>query len=337
VSKTLYLCIACDADPDIPPTFPNLLGTLQKEDIWQGYASGIPALRQRLIACGFGRKYGNLPITWLLRSDRQIYEIYGDAAFCFRQFEPLWKKEMRLGSEIGWHPHLYRWSDRQKEWQAYLGQDDDLEILSDCLASLRQHADIRVVRTGWDYHSNRLMAFFDRTGLVVDASALPGCSNSRTEVGLYNWVGTPRVPYFPSQLDYRQPPVAGAPGLKILEIPAIVRRLRFPLHLGRYFLRIARALRSSRSELGEWETARWQGIRITMERAPFYDATQQALTECVHKEDVYLTTYFHTDDLLFPRRLELFARNLEGIMEMADRFGFALVPCTLSAARRVVT
>jgi len=334
VSKTLYLCIACDADPDIPPPFPKLPRAAQKEDSWKGYVLGIPSLRRRLLASRFGKRHGDLPITWLLRSDRQIYELYGDAAFCFRQFEPLWKKEIRLGSEIGWHPHLYRWSERQSEWQAYLGQDDDLDILHDCLTTFRQHADVRVVRTGWDYHSNQLMAFFDRAGLTVDASALPGCTHSRTEVGRYNWVGTPRSPYFPSQMDYRRPPTAGEPGLNILEIPALVRRLRFPLHLGRYLLRTARALRRGHTDLAEWETARWQGIRITMERAPFDDALQQALAEGQSEEDVYLTTYFHTDDLLSARRLELFARNLDGIMEMARRFDFALVPSTLSAARQ---
>lgn len=333
MAKTLLLCIACDADPDINPTFQNLPEALKREDIWQGYVQGISALRQRLSASRFGRQYGNLPITWLLRSDRQIYELYGDAAFCFRQFEPLWETEIRLGSEIGWHPHLYRWSEGHKKWVAYLGEDDDLDILAVCLASLRRHADVRVVRTGWDYHSNRLMAFFDRAGLAVDASALPGCTNSRTEVGRYNWVGTPRTPYFPSQVDYRRPPASGAPGLNILEIPAMVRKLRFPLQLGRFFLRSARALRRGHTDLTEWKTAGWQGIRITMDRASFYDALQQALTECLHNGDVYLSTYFHPDELLSARGLELFARNLDGIMETAARSGFALVPCSLSAAR----
>ena len=101
MKKTAYLSIACDTDPDINPPYREARDKQNPEDIWQGIARGISALRQRLEKTSFFRKHGSLPITWLLRCDRQIYELYGDAAFCFRRFEDVWKTELKNGNEIG--------------------------------------------------------------------------------------------------------------------------------------------------------------------------------------------------------------------------------------------
>ena len=74
-------------------------------------------------------------------------------------------------NRTGWHPHLYRWSEKTNQWMPYLGFDDDIQILTECINSMRQHIEINAVRTGWDYNSNTLMRFFDEKKLVVDASA----------------------------------------------------------------------------------------------------------------------------------------------------------------------
>jgi hypothetical protein len=328
MERILYLCIACDADSDINPPFRSFPSEQDRKAIWQGCVSGIPALRQRLQACRFVKTHGQPPITWLVRSDRQVYELYDDAAFCLRELEATWDQERRFGSEIGWHPHLYRWDERSRTWKSSLGGDDDLEMLADCIASLRQLTEIRAVRTGWIYHSNNLLSFFDRVGLTVDASAAPGCVH-KTEVSSYNWAGTPRWPYFPSRADYRRPATEGESSLGILEMPVLVRRLRHSLHVGRYCLRTMRAVRRWHFDAAEWESARWQGILVTMGTKPFREAAEQTLMLGLAEGTVFLTTYFHTDQLT-PKTLELFAQNLDSLAFLASQFGYSIVPSTLS-------
>lgn len=330
MNKVAYLSIACDTDPDTNLPYRELPSKENPEHSWQGITVGICTLRQRLKETSFVSKYGRLPVTWLLRSDRQIYELYGNAAFCFRRFEDIWKSEHEHGSEIGWHPHLYRWDEHACQWMPYLAKDDDLEVLAECLNSLRQCTHIHAVRTGWDYHSNRLLGFFDREGICVDASAIPG--SVLTGTWLHDWRETPRTPYFPSKLDYRLPAESPEHALSILEMPVLVRSLSLPLHLGRYCLRNLRAIRSLHVGFTDWESVRWQGVMITKKCRAFYEAVQQTLAVPSEKENVFLTTYFHTDELLSSRSAERFVQNLENLSFLAEQIGYTIVPTTLSVA-----
>lgn len=337
MSKTLFFSVACDTDPDINPCCREF----DKENngqIWQGITVGIDVLRQRLKDTDFLSRYKQLPVTWLLRADRQIYELYGNAAFCFQHFEQIWKKELNHGSEIGWHPHLYRWSEHGCGWKSYLGCDDDLEMLKECLRSLRQHMNIYAVRTGWDYHSNGLMNFFDEQGLRVDASAIPGCTHSGT--WFYDWRGAMRTPFFPSKQDYRKRGVSPESSLKIIEIPVLVRKLDLPLHVLRYGIRNLRNLRATNGNLhgylSDWESARWQGMLLTSECRPFSEAIDQTLSTYSESEHAFLTTYFHTGDLLSSRLLERFICNLEILSSRAEKNGYMIVPTTLSTVASLV-
>lgn len=279
MSKTIYFSIVCDTDPDINPSFRVFDAKKDKNGrIWRGVTEGIEILRRRLKNVSFlSTKYKKLPVTWLLRSDRQIYELYGNPAFCFQQFEDIWNKEYSYGSEIGWHPHLYRWYKKANQWIPNLGFDDDIQILTECINCLRQCADIYAVRTGWDYHSNRLMSFFDEQKLLVDASALPGC----TQGGgwFHDWSKTPRIPYFPSKFDYRHSEDSPENVLKIIEMPLLVRRLTPPLQMARYATRKLRTIKqNTHSCLVDWESAKWQGVRLaTSESKPFIEAVQQTI------------------------------------------------------------
>ena len=330
MKKIAYLCVSCDTDPDINPPYAEVPSKESCDDIWQGTVFGIPALRQRLKETCFVSKYGQLPMTWLLRSDRQIYELYGDAGFCFKRFEKTWKSEQEHGSDIGWHPHLYRWDGHACRWAEHLGKDDDLEILAECLNSLRQYTNVYAVRTGWDYHSNKLLSLFDREGLLVDASAIPGTVQSGT--WFFDWRGAPRTPYFPSKIDYRQPADSREHALSILEMPVLVRSLSLPWHFLRYCLRKLRAILSPCVDLTDWESSRYQGMTMTSKCGPFYQALQQTLAASSEEDTVFLNTYFHTDSLLSRRSLDRFVRNLENISCLAERMGYTLVPTTLRAA-----
>jgi len=329
-NKMAYLSVACDTDPDINPSYRKFQSTENPEHIWQGITVGIDNLRLRLEKTSFLKKYKQLPVTWLLRADRQIYELYGNASFCFQRYENIWKNENKRSSEIGWHPHLYRWNEQTNQWMPYLNQDDDVGILEECLHSLRQCTDILSVRTGWIYHSNILMNFFNKQKLLVDASAIPGCTQSG--IWFYDWRGTERNPYHPSKHDYRVKGKSPDQTLNILEMPVLVRRLSLPLHIIRHYIRKLMAIRSTQANLTDWESSRWQGALLTRGCRIFNDAVKQTISENSDDNPVFLTTYFHTDELLLPSFLERFVQNLESLSILAEKLGYTLVPITLSTA-----
>jgi len=292
---------------------------------------GIPALRRLLAESWFSFKHGPLPITWLLRADRQILEVYGDASFCFRQFHKVWAAEsMRFGSEIGWHPHLYQWDSTRTEWIPGLGDNEDLGILDECLAALRGEMEITSVRTGWDYHSPALFQWFDRAGLLVDASAIPGVVQNGS--WFFDWRGTPRQPYFPAAADCCRPATEAEQALQMIEMPVTVRRLNFVLHALRYSSRKLRWGFSRTAGLTDWESARFQGVRITAPAKPFKDAVLSMTSIAADRSVYFLTTYFHPDELLSPLGLRNTVANLEAISTIVRRLGYELIPTTLTAA-----
>jgi hypothetical protein len=327
VSKRLHFCVSCDTDPDVNPSFP----TPPLDDlngIWQGIAHGIPALRQQLQDSPFTSDHGHLPITWLLRADRQILELYRDPSFCFKRFERVWESELRLGGEIGWHPHLYGWNERARQWTEYLGQGDDLEILGICLESLRRCSEIRAARTGWAYQTNGLLQFMAHEQLLVDASAIPGTVLSGR--WFFEWRGAPRQPYLPSTQDYRKPAATLQDSVGIVEMPSLVRQLNPVMQGSRYMLRRLRGMRSRAHELTDWQSSAFQGVLLTGRSTPF----AQALAKTVNAspEAPFISTYFHTDDLLSPTLRQRLVRNVEQVSGLAAREGYSLVPTTLTRA-----
>ncbi len=332
MGKNIFFSIVCDTDPDINPPFRTFKAKGEENThIWRGITEGIETLRQHVKRTSFLSKHTALPITWLLRSDRQIYELYGNPAFCFQQFESVWENESTYKSEIGWHPHLYCWCDKTNQWIPYLGFDDDIQMLMECFNSMRQCIDINAVRTGWDYHSNTLMRFFDAQKVAIDASALPCCT--QIGVGFYDWRNTPRTPYFPSRFDYRKKGNSPKDALSIIEMPVLVRGLSPSLQIARYALRKLREVKlNTHSNLADWESAKWQGVMITRECKAFIEAVQQTIAAYSEKEDIFLITYFHAADLLLSSMLKRFVLNLANVLRFADSMGFEIVPVTLSTA-----
>ena len=81
----------------------------------EGYKEGIPKAKE-ITNSNRDSQGCNAKITWFLRSDDQINQLYGDPAWMVRNFMSLWKKLESEGDEIGWHPHLWRWNERIKSW-----------------------------------------------------------------------------------------------------------------------------------------------------------------------------------------------------------------------------
>jgi len=327
--KVCYFAIACDSDPDRLPPYRKLPEGEDALAIWRGLLEGVPALRKAL-----ENRYPLLPITWLLRCDRQIAEVYDDPAWCYRALEKLWDDERKLGSELGWHPHLFRWTDLAARWDPHLGGDEDAAMLEQCVTELRRCMPINAVRTGWDYHSNTLMALFSELGMKCDASAIPG-SLEISRGWTHDWEGTPRVPYRPSRADYRRAARDGEQSLAIVEVPTLV--LNLPIHqwVVRHVIRLRRNRRKARKP--SWESARWQGQFITRMPGRF----EQALRQWVRMEHgpgpMTLVSYFHPDELLAPDGISNFVRNLAELGRTLEGSGIRPVPSTLSAIAQRVT
>jgi hypothetical protein len=354
MTRTAYLSVLCDADWGVNPPCRVLPHPGDLDPTWAALLARIPVLRARLARSSFTTEHGPLPITWLLRADRQVLELFRDPAFCFQKFEATARSEEACGSEIGWHPHLYRWEENAGGWRPYLRRDDDLEILAQCLEAARRLADVRGVRTGWNYHSNTLMAFFDSAGLLADASAIPGSVHGEPE--FHDWRGAPRAPYFPSRSDYRRPRTqphhdqevepqssahgwvrgrpAGSPAsaLRLIEMPVLARRLSLPFHLARYGVRTYRALTQPGWRFPDWTSSGWQGVLVCRNPAAFSDAVRQTLAEAADAPAVFLTTYFHLREMLSDALQDFVVQNLERLSALTRQFGLALKPVTLTTA-----
>ena len=65
------------------------------------------------------------------------------------------------------------------------------------------------------------------------------------------------------------------------------------------------------------------------------EAVRQTIAAYSGSKDIFLITFFHTDELLSSRSLERFVLNLESLSCFADRLGFGIMPVTLNTAASV--
>ena len=104
----LFVIIGCDTDPTNPSFL--MADVTSKEAIWEDALLGI--LNVNNVVTNVKDSFVDHPkITWFLRSDWQMYEIYKNWSWCANNYLPMWKKLEAGGDEIGWHPHLWRWDD----------------------------------------------------------------------------------------------------------------------------------------------------------------------------------------------------------------------------------
>jgi len=330
MKRQLILTVSCDTDPDTNPTVRRIHHANEHRPLWQGIEQGIASFRQALLA-KVAARLQRLPITWLLRSDRMILEVYDDAAYCFKTFEKIWQAELQSGNELGWHPHLFRWNDAGNSWDAYLDKDDDIEVLEHCLTELRRHFDVNSVRTGWTYCSNRIMHLFDRRHLKIDVSAIP--HSKLAEWWHYDWSGTSPRAYFPSRDDYRVTSNEVGKNLQIVELPVLAFRLNPAWHAARFGFKNLKAIYKSDHAFLSWKNTQYRGCLITHSSATFQAAVKQQLFNGLHNTDpIFVNTFFHADELLRTESLTHFITNLNFIDAFANANQLELVATTLTPA-----
>jgi hypothetical protein len=291
-SRILHVVLACDADPDRPGYGGIPLNSKEKH-VWNGIEKGIPKLLNAL------KKIidteGSLPrITWFLRSDEQMRVLYGNHCWPAVEFSQIWDDLKERDHEIGWHPHLWRWSEKNGTWCQEINDDDWIrKCLIEGFSSLNREYKIRTTRTGWDYHSNYTMKTLVDLGIQADLSALPGFENTNYVDGnqnliqnKYDWIGSPEVPYRPSSTDYR-----AIGNMPIIEIPHAHYHQSYLVYAFRKAFWKAFSRRSGRKPLQRYP------VTASIDSTYFLDGLKQAFKKLRSRNPIFVS-YFHPDDLL---------------------------------------
>ena len=155
-------------------------------------------------------------VTWFVRADNQLMDVYGTAAHLLLTHETLWSDVVGTGDELGWHPHIYGWSRQTACYVPELDPSSFVDKLNAAHSDLASHGyGFASVRIGEGYHCNATMQAVEELGLMVDSTAIPGRKRDDGS-RVFDWAPTPNHPYHPSRADYR---VAGTDYRELLEVP----------------------------------------------------------------------------------------------------------------------
>jgi hypothetical protein len=324
MSKELYICIACDTDPDRIAFNRNALpDTLH----WRGLLEGIPRGKEHLAA--IRDSSGKSPIvTWCLRVDHQIREYTGTYDYVLREFGEQVKTLESDGDEIGWHPHFWRRDQTTGQWYQEIAdigwQVEMLKSAHQAYSSIHPSG-TNSVRMGWIYHNNRTMQTIDKLGVRVELSASPGlCLLPGNEAvkgqNFFDWSISPDMPYHPSRNDYRRPAQSGEESLRIWEMPCLMSRsLTWSIIAGgflSYKMRTLRPLIQSIKRPSHF-------INISGKPTIFKPLLASLADRLKSQNRIIFTTYFHADEWLPVKHpfysLESTAENLRAIMSLCER------------------
>lgn len=227
MEKEINLVIGCDCDPDRPKyTNINYLTSRNPSKLsWKGIEN-LPDLKDslKLVKDDHGHC---VKFTWLLRSDKQMYDLYGDYAYPACRYKQMWMSFEGTGDEIGWHPHLTRWDEELGVWNQEISDGGWIEqCLRGGYSSLCRifNGSIRSTRGGCHFQNNVTLKTLSSLKIRYDFSANPGQDTKalgRFKVinNYYDWDVTSGKPYYPSRTNYKRPAGRGEEPLPILEIP----------------------------------------------------------------------------------------------------------------------
>jgi hypothetical protein len=297
-NSCVYILTVCDCDPD------RLLygGTdyyNQNSLIWNGVAKGIPSVFD-FMSDSLDSKGETLKITWCVRCDEQLRQTYGVHRWAYNEFSDIWEYLKNDGHEIAWHPHFWRWSDKEAVWF----QEKNPSWIADCLKNA--YSDIpsnmkpRTLKTGWGYHCNESVGTADELGLRADVSPVPSLKSTSTIVGTglalgtNDWSISPKQPYYPSKEDYR---VNGIDNYSLLFIPATLFRLPFHYSIGKRIVYKIQAARGQRQKIPTHTN--YAPLSPTKPTKAMKKTIRNIFKSASDKEEkLIIHSYFHPDELL---------------------------------------
>jgi len=293
----LNIFIHVDADPDRGFVGGNKLiarhGRQAYDLKWNGLLATLNYLEKFTDKFqGFGLGFKS---TFFLRADEQIKNLYGTYCGAFMRFYD----NIRQLSSVGWHPHLYRWSNLNRCWYQECHDNEWMrKVLTDCHEDLELHGFYaQFAKMGWCFHNNTTMKTLSDLGLSADFSALPGAKclghlEGKSVLDVYDWSKTEPQPYHPSEEDYQK-----AGGLDIFEIPLTTYKVSGPLVF----------LYTTKLTLESYIKFRLRGYspssQVMFPLGLLNLSKKQNLKKILElmlklKENDYITLYFHPDDLL---------------------------------------
>jgi len=322
----VIVIIGCDVDPDRNPEGVKISSG---EEIWDGVTKGISELKEMFSSfVSNDNPYPN--ITWLLRADEQMNKLYNDYAYPVRYFKGMWQSFHKDGDEIGWHPHLWDWSDEHEWWYPRL---DDNKWTNTCLDNgynaITKHFKITSVRTGWDFQSNFIMKKLNALGIIVDFSALPMqkviAFESAPPPYRYDWRITTEEFYHPSTVDYRRKAKVGEKALKILEMPLSLTPITFTRAISKFLYHNYKHFSNKKlaGPLVSYSFHRKEIMRIAKDPLLFKPGVESKFKECKAENCTkYIITYFHPDELLRNDLFSIknFGNNLKYISNMSKKY-----------------
>ena len=248
-----------------------------------------------------------LRVTWFVRADSQLRQVYGTAMYLLLEYAPLWRQMEGSGDEIAWHPHLYQWDGGDRRYVMDTNEDCCVRKLEEARAELLaggfRHSSVRM---GEAFQCNATIAALARLGLEVDSTAIPGrkrADASRT----FDWAPTPNEPYRPSKADYRLPDPDSH--FDILEVPMTtmpVKATYDPAPLPRYI------------NPAYCHPAFKAGIDLHLENLPRPLASQTFLTLVLHPDEVVSARRSHP---LYAFSLKEMENNVEYLLKTMESHG----------------
>lgn len=290
---------------------------------WKGITEGlVPFLEY----CDSVRDDDGLPLrlTLFVRSDLQIAEFCGRHGWMLHHFWPLWDKFMEKGHIIGWHAHIWRWSDKKGSW--YQEMFDERWIKEECLTpgyeDIKSYLQVNISRMGWCYHNNFTISLLNQLGIVADFTAVSdyviGIKKGRPtrDYCMFDWSSTPNYPYHPSEVDYRRESRNGEKSLSIIEVPQTTLRLGPILYTMRLLKSMVQIKKCHSHML------------INMYSSPLFlvrKFIRQHLRRSKQEVNpVILSWSFHADDLLPDTNLKIILSNIYCLLQEARQSGIKL-------------
>lgn len=273
----------------------------------------IPEIKSILSALSF-------KATWFVRADNQLKDVYGTEAYLLEEYTVLWKQLENTGDEIGWHPHVYEWSEKERAYIPDLNETRRTEKLKQIRQELVGRGHIHTsARMGEAFHTNASMRTLEELSLKVDASAISG-RKKKDASRWFDWSITPNGPYYPSKEDYRIPDSESH--LDILEVPMTTAPIK----------------------TGYDPTPFYRYLNPVFQPEIFESAVEWVLAAHINPDDEYfLTLVFHPDEAV-PRAVphELYAFSLDALkvnllflLHACEQRNLVYRSITMSEARKV--